>query len=1095
MSWFHDAVIYELHVRSFQDSDGDGIGDFTGLTSRLDYLADLGVTAIWLLPFYPSPLRDDGYDIADYTGVNPSYGRLADFKRFLKEAHARDLKVITELVMNHTSDQHAWFQKSRRAAPGTKWRDYYVWSDDPSRYAGARIIFQDYEPSNWTWDEEAGAYYWHRFYRHQPDLNFENPEVRQAMFDVIDQWMDMGVDGMRLDAVPYLYEEEGTNCENLPATHQFLKDLRTHLDDRYEDRMLLAEANQWPEDAAAYFGDGDECHMNFHFPVMPRLFMGLKMEDRTPIVDILEQTPEIPDNAQWATFLRNHDELTLEMVTDEERDYMYRSYAQDPQMRVNLGIRRRLAPLLGNDRRTIELLNGLLFSLPGTPVVYYGEELGMGDNVYLGDRDAVRTPMQWSPDRNAGFSRANPHQLFLPPIIEPGYHYETVNVESQSETPNSLLRWMRRIIAQRKRHPVLSTGDIEFLDPDNPHVLAFLRTDPNGEHDPVLVVANLSRNAQHVELDLRDHVGVVPREIFGALPFAPIGELPYYLTLSPYGFFWFTLEGDRDGVGVDDGDERRIPRVDQRWPAARGSTSVPRTLERALSDYLVTRRWFAGKSRERTGIRVTEVVPIPERGRRRPRVHLCLLEVRYQEGAPETYAVPLTVEEGERARQLATYRPDSIVARFGDDDEDGLVVDALAEEASILSIAGLLSRTRPVEAGQATIETDVSTPIRELLPGDQLDVHLLGVEQSNTSANLGDAVMLKLIRRLEAGASPDLEIGRHLQHVGYGHAPEVVGALDWIPRKGNRSTLAVATRYVSNEGDTWSHLLDRVSRYYEDAFGALGPAATPPQPGDETWRDAVAPDLDVTRLLGQRTAELHLALAAPGEPSMAPQPFDKLAQRSLYQSFRNQIRAVVKALRRQRRSLPGDLPDRIGDLRALERHLLERVSGIRDQAIQGQRIRTHGDLHLGQVLWTGKDVVIIDFEGEPARPIGERRIKRSPLADVAGMLRSFHYAAHVGLRQQVERGLLGADQLDDVRGWAEWWRHELASAYVEEYLATIGASETDAHLLPTETSQRDELLDAHLIEKASYEVRYELDNRPSWVDIPLRALLDHAGAP
>src|SRR5690349_1146429 len=498
--WYKDAIIYEVHVRSFYDSVDDGMGDFPGLTQKLDYIQDLGVTVVWLLPFCPSPWRDDGYDIADYTAVHPIYGSLKDFENFLREAHRRGIRVITELVLNHTSDQHEWFQKSRRAKPGSYWRDFYVWSDTPDKYKDARIIFKDFEASNWTWDPVANAYFWHRFYSHQPDLNFDNPAVRKAMFEVLDFWLDRGVDGVRLDAVPYLYEREGTNCENLPETHLFLKELRHHIDSKYKDRMILAEANQWPEDAIAYFGNGDECNMAFHFPLMPRLFMALRMEDRYPVTDILQITPPIPDNSQWALFLRNHDELTLEMVTDEERDYMYRVYAQDRPMRINLGIRRRLAPLLGNDCRRIELMNALLLSLPGTPVIYYGDEIGMGDNFYLGDRNGVRTPMQWSGDRNAGFSRANPQKLYLPVIIDPEYHFSSVNVEAQQNNVNSLLWWMKRTIAQRKRSKAFGRGTIDFLYPDNRKVLAFIR---QFEDERILVVANLSRFSQAVELDLR----------------------------------------------------------------------------------------------------------------------------------------------------------------------------------------------------------------------------------------------------------------------------------------------------------------------------------------------------------------------------------------------------------------------------------------------------------------------------------------------------------------------------------------------------------------------------------------------------------------
>src|SRR5579884_820575 len=551
--WYKDAIIYEVHVRAFFDSNGDGIGDFRGLTDKLDYLRDLGVTALWLLPFYPSPLRDDGYDIADNTGIHPSYGTMRSFQTFLREAHRRGLRVITELVLNHTSDQHPWFQRARRAPPGSRARDFYVWSDTPDRYRDARIIFKDFESSNWAFDPVAKAYYWHRFYAHQPDLNYDSPDVRQAMLEVVDFWLEQGVDGLRLDAVPYLYEREGTTGENLPETHAFLRELRRHIDARFAHRMLLAEANQWPEDAIAYFGDGDECHMAFHFPLMPRLFMAIYMEDRFPIVEILQQTPPIPDTCQWALFLRNHDELTLEMVTDEDRDYMYRVYARDHHARINLGIRRRLAPLLGNHRRRIELMNGLLFSCPGTPVIYYGDEIGMGDNIYLGDRNSVRTPMQWSADRNAGFSRANPQQLYLPVIIDPEYHYQSVNVQAQQNNPNSLLWWMKRLIALRKQYRAFGRGSLEFLTPDNPKVLAFVRQYsphprplPPGEKgegtERVLVVANLSRFPQPVQLDLHAYRGMVPVELMGRTRFPPVGDGPYFLTLGSHAFYWFALE-------------------------------------------------------------------------------------------------------------------------------------------------------------------------------------------------------------------------------------------------------------------------------------------------------------------------------------------------------------------------------------------------------------------------------------------------------------------------------------------------------------------------------------------------------------------------
>ncbi|HSN97503.1 MAG TPA: maltose alpha-D-glucosyltransferase, partial [Candidatus Nanopelagicales bacterium] len=595
--WYKDAIIYEVHLRAFSDSNGDGIGDLRGLIERLDYLQDLGITAIWLLPFYPSPLRDGGYDISNYTEINPCYGDIADFRRLLVEAHRRGIRVITELVLNHTSNEHEWFQRARRAPPGSPHREFYVWSDSPKLYQDARIIFKDFETSNWAWDPVAKAYYWHRFYSHQPDLNFDNPAVHEAVMQAVDFWLEMGVDGLRLDAVPYLYEREGTICENLPETHDFLKKLRAHIDARFQDRMLLAEANQWPEDAAAYFGRGDECQMNFHFPLMPRMFMAVELEDSFPIMNIMQQTPVIPANCQWATFLRNHDELTLEMVTDEDRDYMYRVYAEEHRARINLGIRRRLAPLM-KLRRRIELMNALLFSLPGTPVLYYGDEIGMGDNIYLGDRDGVRTPMQWSGDRNAGFSRCNPQRLYLPVIVDPEYHYEAVNVEAQQANPASLLWWMKRLINLSKQYQVFGRGDIEFLQPDNGRILAFVRS---FQDQQVLVVANLSRYAQFVELDLSRFAGRTPVELFGSTRFPDIGERAYFLTLGPYDFFWFALERPAQAT-LGDGELTTLTAQGDWRSVLSGSGRA--ALTRVLASYIPARRWFRGKARTRKAVTI-----------------------------------------------------------------------------------------------------------------------------------------------------------------------------------------------------------------------------------------------------------------------------------------------------------------------------------------------------------------------------------------------------------------------------------------------------------------------------------------------------------
>ncbi|QGG96339.1 maltose alpha-D-glucosyltransferase [Actinomarinicola tropica] len=1101
--WYRDAVIYELHVRSFMDSNGDGIGDFKGLTSKLDYLADLGVTALWLLPFYPSPLRDDGYDIADYTGVNPSYGTLRDLRTFLRAAHDRGLRVITELVMNHTSDQHEWFQKARSSPPGSKWREFYVWSDTAEEYPDARIIFQDFESSNWTWDPVAGAYYWHRFYSHQPDLNFENPEVRAAMFSTLDRWFEMGVDGVRLDAVPYLFEREGTNCENLPETHEFLKELRAHVDSRWDNRMFLAEANQWPEDAAAYFGDGDECHMNFHFPVMPRLFMSLRMEDRLPIIDILEQTPDLPEGAQWATFLRNHDELTLEMVTDEERDYMVRAYADDPQARINLGIRRRLAPLLENDRRKTELMNGLLFSLPGTPVVYYGDEIGMGDNFYLGDRDSVRTPMQWTADRNAGFSRANPQQLFLPPVIDPEYHYEKVNVESQQRNPSSLLWWMRRLIALRKRHPVFGRGDLEFIDSDNAKVLSFTRSMPEGEEtDRVLVVANLSRHAQPVELDLRHLQGLTPVEMFGHTRFAPIGELPYYLTLAPFQFFWFSLEPSRTVDSTpDDEQPLRTLRIDRDWHELFGR-SRRNDLTKAIPDFITQRRWFAGKDRTLRGVKVREVLPVAV-GRRKPVAYLVRTEVDYVGADSEQYLLTLTAAQGDRADELSTYRPDAVVARLerASGGDAGLLIDAVVDADFCTTLLETIGRSREHALdGGAALTGDGRPELRRMLGKEGLEVRLIGAEQSNTSVIFGDQVVMKLIRKVDAGENPEVEVGAALTAEGFDASARHFGALRY-QSGGSSSTVAVAQAYVPNEGDAWSHTLDLLSRFFEHVvtteddptqlpFPPDGPLDAPIEVPDPV-AELVGPMLQPVDLLAGRLAELHTTLAgAPGE-AFAPEVFSTLYQRSLYQSFRGQTRSTMSLVRRRLKDRTAGFDDalrgHLEDLLSRESDLLESFGRVRGHRIDARRIRIHGDLHLGQVLWTGRDMVIIDFEGEPSRPIGERRIKRSPLVDTAGILRSFHYATSVSLAEQVARGVVGDDpaQLGTMRTWGGLWRRWMEALFLSRYLRSVA----DAGLVPEDEDDRRVLLELYGMEKALYELRYELQYRPDWVQVPLASLL------
>jgi maltose alpha-D-glucosyltransferase/alpha-amylase len=1105
--WYKDAIFYEVRVRSFADQNGDGIGDFAGLTERLDYLRDLGVTALWLLPFYPSPLKDDGYDISDYVNVHPECGTLRDFKTFVREAHARGLRVVTELILNHTSDQHPWFQRARRARRGSAWRDFYVWSDTPDRYAEARIIFKDFETSNWTWDPVAGQHYWHRFYSSQPDLNFDNPAVRRAMFQVIDFWLRLGVDGVRLDAVPYLFEREGTNCENLPETHAFLKELRRHVDAHFHDRMLLAEANQWPEDAVAYFGNGDECHMAFHFPIMPRLFMALHMEDRFPIVDIVQQTPAIPESAQWALFLRNHDELTLEMVTDEERDYMYRVYAFDPQARINLGIRRRLAPLLANNRRRIELMNGLLFSLPGTPILYYGDEIGMGDNVYLGDRNGVRTPMQWSADRNAGFSRANPQRLYLPVTIDPEYHYETVNVEAQQNNSQSLLWWMKRLIALRQQHPAFGRGTLEFQHPRNGKVLAFIRRHGD-EH--ILVVANLSRYAQFVELNLAAYKGQVAVELFGGSEFPPIGDLPYLLTLGPHSFYWFALRAPRPSVVADARSGGALPvlQTSGAWETALTGPAA-RALTAALPAYFQTRRWFGGKALRIKGTEILDAVPFPTAV---GPVYLTIVGVEYAEGPSEQYLVPIAYATGDRQAELERHSPHAAIARIratdGKRQTDGLLYDGLAERPVAAALLAAIRDRRRIKGPRGTVLAAPTRVLRDLLAPDAPppEPSVVSFEQSNTAVLYDDRVFLKLFRRPQPGVNPDFEIGRHLTELGFPSIAPVAGVLEYHPARGGareRTTLAILNAYVPNEGDAWRYTLDEVERYFERAVIRQRETGRPPTPVSRSvveLTDTTPPRdvqhlmggfLESARLLGRRVAELHAALAAGrDDPAFAPEPFTKLYQRSLYQSMRNLASRSFRLLDEGLANLPPAAADLGSQVLASQARVLRVLRGIMEHRITALRIRCHGDLHLGQVLFTGKDFIITDFEGEPARPLSERRIKRSPLRDVAGMLRSFDYAVQTILATRVSGALVKPEDLPLLDPWARCWRAWVSSAFLKAYLKTLAPA---PELLPPSRDDLSLMLQVYVLEKAVYELAYELNNRPDWVAIPMAAILELIG--
>ncbi len=1105
--WYQDAVIYEVHVRAFCDAEGDGHGNFRGLSQKLDYLQNLGITAVWLLPFYPSPQRDDGYDIADYASINPQYGNLDDFREFLDQAHERGLRVITELVVNHTSDQHPWFQRARRAAPGTPERDFYVWNDTPEKYRDARIIFKDFESSNWSYDQMARAYYWHRFYSHQPDLNFDNPAVWEALLPVVDFWFEMGVDGMRLDAVPYLFEREGTNCENLPETHGFLKALRRHVDQKFPCRMLLAEANQWPEDAVAYFGQADECHMAFHFPVMPRLFMAMHMEDRFPVVDILDQTPSLPGGCQWALFLRNHDELTLEMVTDEERDYMYRAYAHDRQARVNLGIRRRLAPLLGNNRRRIELMNGLLFSLPGTPVIYYGDEIGMGDNIYLGDRNGVRTPMQWSADRNAGFSRANPQRLYLPIIIDPEYHYEAINVEAQQNNPSSLLWWTKRLIGQRRLHKAFGRGTIEFLHPENRRILAFFR---RFEDEELLVVANLSRFVQYVELDLSKHAGFVLVEMFGGTPFPRITGAPYVLTLAPQAFYWFTLvpheaaDGGRLGPALPK--EPAEIAIARDWQQLFGNSGV-RQLEVALRLWL-EREKFAGPRRALRAVRLRESFRLPYGN---SAAHVAIVDAEFSRGNPETLVVPIAHAAADEAAAWPAGGGPNVICRLSGP-KPGVLYDALALPAFCDALLEAMTRGLVWHGSEGGELVASRSPVfRELRGPDNepLPPTLSTAEQANRLVRFGNSLVLKIYRRIEEGIHPELEIGKFLTGGRrLGCVALQAGAIEYRGRSSESSAVVVLQGYVPNEGDALQYVLDVLSGYFERVatLPPLEPAPPLPLRRHLGERGTPPPDFaaemlhgffEMVRLLGQRMGELHRVLAgSPDRSDFAPEPISGQYQRAIYQSLRNTLFDVQHDLEAGIDRLPPNLAEMAAQVRQFQVPLLQELHAIVGCRVHATRIRCHGDCHLHQVLFTGKDFVFIDFEGRPGQSVGERRIKRSALVDVISMIRSFDYAAYGALFGLVSgRGrTTGAVRPEDrpaLIPWMRAWRFWTHEAFLQGYLEICA----DQSFVPHDPDERNILYRVLLLDKLLLELARELRSNSAWIEIPLLGLLEAVPPP
>jgi maltose alpha-D-glucosyltransferase/alpha-amylase len=1205
--WYKDAIIYELHVRAFADSNGDGIGDFPGLVSRLDYLQDLGVTCIWLLPFFPSPLRDDGYDIANYVDVNPSYGTLNDFKLFLDAAHQRNMQVMIELVINHTSDRHPWFKDARLAPPGSPTRNMYVWSSSDQLYKDARIIFTDSEKSNWTWDETAKAFYWHRFFFHQPDLNFDNPLVIDEVLKAMRFWLDMGVDALRMDAIPYLVERDGTSCENLPETHSVIKIIRAAIDADYGNRLILAEANQWPADVRPYFGDGDECHMAFHFPLMPRIYMALRQEDRLPITDIMAQTPPIPDNCQWGLFLRNHDELTLEMVTNDERDYMYFAYSADPRMRVNVGIRRRLAPLVDNNRRRIELLNSLLLSFPGTPILYYGDEIGMGDNIYLGDRNGVRTPMQWNSDRNAGFSRCDPARLYFPVVMDPIYGYQVINVEAQLSDQSSLLHWTRNMIALRKLFQVFGRGTLRFLNPTNRKILVYLRDLDRGDgsHEIVLCVANLSRFAQPVSLDLSEYAGQEPVEMLGYVPFPIITKDPYALSLAPYSFLWLELQPASIAHNVPDTPEQEMV------PAALESAVAPdllvkdwsgflaatgaRVLESELPVWLPRQRWFGAKVHKIRSAKLLDWVELPIATTETNAIPPAILyfEVTYEEHVSDIYQIPLALSTAADAEEIATRHAESVVATISTRIGPGLLHDATVREdfrqgllavieknstlalstantgnASAFVLTASASDVAPQHAGQILIATefdsanlqrvgptpitaqpgDAAAPPRSESPvghagatqqprespyaGDpapsagRLDARssaafnsipaaqrLLSrvgtVEQSNTSILYGDKLILKLFRRIQSGENPDVQIGRFLTEAAhFSPIAPFLGEISITQPNREKTTVAMLQGLVGNHGDGWQWFLDQLSSF----FAAVASLPAPPQTPAPSFLNQLVPSgdlllhagssLETAALLGRRTAEMHLALSTPtADAAFAAEPFraDDLARDA--SRIEAQIVTTLEALKIKLPSLIDTIADQAALLLSRRVDLIAQAHAIAISAASGQRIRIHGDYHLGQTLRTGTgpsrpekdaatltptelgDFVLLDFEGEPARPLAERCEKQSPLKDVAGMMRSLSYAAHTGLDQFLNRRS-GADA-NRLNAWATFWQNAATSEFLRAYRQTISIN---SDLLPAaEQSQR--LLCAYLLEKALYELLYELNNRPLWLSIPLAGIL------
>jgi maltose alpha-D-glucosyltransferase/alpha-amylase len=1083
--WFKDAIIYEVSVRAFYDSNGDGIGDFQGLIQKLDYLDDLGINTVWLLPFFPSPLRDDGFDVTEYCDVHPDYGTLADFKQFVKEAHRKNIRVITELILNHTSDQHPWFKRSRKAKAGSRYRDFYVWSDSPQKYKEARVMFTTGDATNWTWDPESKAYFWHRFYQHQPELNFDNQEVQIEMIKVVDFWLKLGVDGFRLPSVPFLFEEEGTSCENLPQTHTFLKKLRAHIDRNYKHRILIAEANLWPEDAATYFGDGQECHMNFHYPLMPRMFLALRTEDSYPIVDILEQTPGTPDNTQWAVFLRNHDELGLEMVTEEEKDYLFKAYANEADTKFNAGIRRRLAPLMNNDRRKIELLHAILFSLPGTPVLYYGDEIGMGDNVYLGDRFGVRTPMQWDMNQNAGFSSANPQRLYLPIITDPAYRYESVNVVTQEQNHSSFLWWMKNVIAMRKRLNLFGRGALKFVESSNAKILAFVRSHENLQ---IIVVANLSQFSQAATLKLKDFKGYDITEVFSQNRFLNVGDGNYSITIGPYGYFWLQVDPATRRDRSEASGELPLVKTDVSWEKLFDHYKEVRALEeKVLPPFIRKCRWFGGKSKAISKVSVTKAIMLKAGGDTH---FLTILEVQYVERLPELYLLPLMFITTAGMTDRVEHTLQSVVCRAEIQGEAGFLMDSAYDKSfRDYLLLNIEKNSRIKDEGRGVLQFN-ATVFAKIDVNGPLNSRLLKTDQVNTAIIFNDRYFFKFYRKLEKEMNPELEIVKFLsEETSFQNLPRFAGSIAYHDNENNVMVLGLLQEKVESQGDAWTITLNDVGSFYDRVLAQFANVAPPPlldnysikfEDVPATLQHLMGREIHQRMVkLGRRTADMHLALASnAANPAFKPERYTTNYQRSMYSSLRKLVRDRFNLLESSLVKLAPDVQGLAAQVLSMEGKILEYFSEMHRLRINGMRTRIHGDFHLGQVLVVNGDSVFTNFEGEPGLSFNERRLKRNPLKDVARMMRSIHYAA---LSKILLSNHYKASDRSLLETWADQWQHYAGRFYLGSYMESMGMNGTLTH-------EDGLLLRTFLLEKAIYELGFELNARPDWTVIPLRGI-------